>query len=83
MTRYQRETGKTWPRFVPHDRPDMLIGLAKLRCAPTWSAAHQNQYLPWLRIASRPVLGQLHMIESAIRMDLQMRETLKAWRAAA
>ena len=30
--------------------------------------------------AFRPVLGQQRMIESAIRMDLQMRDTLAAWR---
>ena len=82
-TRYARETGRTWQRFIPHNLPDVLIGLATMRKAPTWSAAHQNQYLPARRAAMRPVLGQLRMIESAIRCDLACREAVQAWRAAA
>lgn len=82
-TRYAKQTGKTYSRFVPHSRPDALIGLQKMRTAPQWSAAFQNQYLPARRSAMRPVLGQLRMIESAIRMTVQMEATLSAWRAAA
>jgi|GEM_PF-6670953 len=82
-TRYCREKGRNLSRFVPHDFPDTLLFLAKARKSPSWSAYHQNQYLPARQRAMRPVLGQLRMIEAAIRCDLACREAVAAWRAAA
>lgn len=81
-TRYTRETGKTFQRFIPHDLPDVLAYLAKARKSPRWSAYHQNQYLPARRSAMRPVLGQLRMIEAAIRCDVQCREAVQAFQLA-
>ena len=38
-TRFARETGRNWSRFVPHSRPDVLVALQGMRRAPRWSAA--------------------------------------------
>ncbi|MCW0370243.1 hypothetical protein [Xanthomonas sacchari] len=79
-TRYAKQTGKNWPRW-PVMEP--LDAVAKFRRAPRWSASHHYHYLPSLKRAARPVLGQLRMIEAAIRMTVQMEATLSAWRTAA
>lgn len=61
---------------------DPLIELAQQRRGVlTYRTRHW--YAPFLHCAMRPVLGQLRMIEAAIRMDLACRSAVSAWRAAA
>lgn len=82
-TRYYREKGKNLSRFAPHNQPDVLFYLRQKRGIPTWSAGYHLHYLPVRQRAMRPVLGQLRMIEAAIRCDIACREAVQAWRAAA
>lgn len=81
-TRYSRETGQPYNRFAAYPRRDTLEFLSEARQAPTRSAYHQNQYMPARRRAYRPVLGQLRMIEAAIRCGIVSDNAVAAWREA-
>lgn len=80
-TRYERETGRKFDRWP--QMPDVLLAVARFRRAPRWSASHHYHYMPTRERAMRPVLGQLRMIEAAIRCDVACRGAVTAWRAAA
>jgi len=75
----RREHGNRW---LVLDR-DPLRSMAYWRRARRSSAHAAAQYAGHRELVRRPVLGQLRMIEAAIRCDLAAREALNAWRMIA
>lgn len=81
MTRYERETGKKWNRFNKPGR-DPLVFLAMCR-SKSWTALHQNQYLPLRRSVMRPVVSRLRQCEMnawatrCLTRTEELRETMR------
>lgn len=63
-------------------RGDLLRSMAYWRSVRRSCQHAAEQYARHRELVRRPVLGQLRMIEAAIRCDLAAREALTAWRNA-
>lgn len=91
LARYIRNGGSTFRTLGPA-RPyrdsDPLTSLPyhRARFIRQRAAGHElrlTEYGWLLQLAMRPTIGQLRMVEAAIRCDVACREAVQAWRAAA